>query len=476
MLPDFFDDSSLYIWEFKNKNYPHFDGEFCQKRVETLLQAIVLDKPIAHTFYPLIRFEIPKFKKDENARVYKDKDNPRYIMHTARVDANVYSFYRNVLMNNYESTLKKLELNDCVIAYRKIPIGVNSSKGKCNVHFANEVIEEIKKQTEAVGQCAAIAMDISGFFDNLDHRIIKRQWCRVMGFENGLPASHFTVFKNITKFRYIEADKLEQVLDFKFRGLKKKQICTPDIFRKQVVPHISKENKRGIPQGTTISDVIANMYMLDFDSWMKKFSDKYKGYYRRYSDDILLICPVAFQEKAIKFISWLIKRTALSISDKKTLIANFKKTGKGIECASYKNNNGRFELINKPFEYLGLSFDGVHTRIRQSTISGFHEKLSQRIKKEVNIAYRKLTLKGNPCPDKNEIYKIVSFNMIRNSYMENREESDDDDFHGNFYTYVDLVAKVTSNESVRDVFKSLGKWIKKRAWGYCEKKMKRYKQ
>ena len=359
-------------------------------------------------------------------------------MHTARIDSNIYSFYRNILMNNYEEILKENDIDKCVIAYRKIPRDTEYKKGKCNVHFANEAIEEIKAQTNNNGTCSAIALDISGFFDNLDHAIIKRQWCEVMKFTQGLPKDHFSIFKNITRYKYITAQKLESKLRLKFsklRAKKIKQICTPDIFAEKVLPHLSEQNKIGIPQGTTISDVIANMYMLDFDKIMKKFSDKYQGYYRRYSDDILIILPSKYQSKVLKIIPRLVKYIGkLSISEKKTLVSSFQKTEEGIKCTTYKNKYMKLEVIGKPFEYLGLSFDGENKLIRQSTISAFYEKLSGRIKVEVGIACSKLDKRGIKFPTEREIRKIISFDMIRNSYMENREENNDSDFLGNFYT------------------------------------------
>ena len=478
MSTEFFDEHALYTWEFKNKGYAHFDTEFCKSRVYELLASLKKTKRISHKFYPLIRFTIPKYKKDENGRIYIDKKNPRYIMHTARIDANIYSFYRNLLMNKYEDTLKKLRIADCVIAYRKIPMDCNIKKGKCNVHFANEAIEEINKKMIKFSRCSAIAMDIKGFFDNLNHDKIKSQWCRVMGFANRLPDDHYTIYKNITRFKYIDMKSLEDKLNFKFSALRKankKQICTPEIFRDKVRPYLSEKNKYGIPQGTTISDVIANIYMLDFDTLMKKFADKYDGYYRRYSDDILLICPTVYQTKAIQFIKWLVKRTGktLCINDKKTLVSNFEKTENGIECTSYKNSNGKLEIVGKPFEYLGLSFNGICKRIRQSTISAFYDKLSERIKVEVKIAREKLIARGNFFPDEEALYKMVSFERIRNCYMQNRDKKENKNFLGNFYTYVQLVANVTGNQQVRNIFDGLGQWIKERARKYCKSRLKK---
>jgi len=478
MDTEFFDEDALYRWEFKNKGYAHFDAEFCKSRVEGLLVELKKSERISHRFYPFIRFEIPKFKRDENGRVYKDKDKPRYIMHTARIDSNIYSFYRNVLMNNYDSLLKEAGIDNCVIAYRKILVDGSETKGKCNVHFANEAIEEIKDQTQNNGSCSAIALDISGFFDNLDHSLIKQQWCQVMKFNQGLPIDHFTIFKNITRFKYIAAEKLESKLRMKFSKLRKeriKQICRPDVFKSKVLPHLSEQNRLGIPQGTTISDVIANMYMLDFDKLMKKFANKYGGYYRRYSDDILVVLPCKYQSKALQFVPWLVKRICkLNISDKKTLVSQFQKKNDGIDCVTYKNKGAMLEVIGKPFEYLGLSFDGKRKRIRQSTISAFYDKLSERIKVEVGIAHSKLLQKGIKSPAEDEIYKIISFDMVRNSYMENREEDKDDDFLGNFYTYVQLVSRVTDNSQVINLYDGLGTWIKERAQKYCADTVKRH--
>ncbi len=478
----------MYRAEFKNKGYPHFDSEYSQSQVHKILEGLKESGRVSHTFYPLIRYQIPKYKRREDGRIYIDRKNPRHIMHTARVDANIYSFYRNILMNQYDDLLKELEIDDCVIAYRKIPVNSNSDKNKCNVHFANDAMDEIRRQVEQQENCVAIAMDITKFFDSLNHNIIKRQWCRVMGFPEGLSDDHFTIYKNITRFRYIDAKKLEKLLKIDIaeicrennnirkenKALKRAEqplkkinlkLCSDSDFRNLVLKETLTGDTKGIPQGTAISDVIANMYMLEFDVSMKKFSEENNGYYRRYSDDILFICPAAHQDKAIQFISDLIGSVELTISAGKTLVSRFDKTETGVNCSTFEGPD--LKPIGKPFEYLGLSFNGRNKRIRQSTISGFYDKLSARIKKEVGIAISKLEKKGNTTPTAAEIFKIISFDMIRNSYMQNRNLDPDEEFMGNFYTYSQLVSDVTKNPEAADIFKGLGSWIKQRAQKYC---------
>jgi RNA-directed DNA polymerase len=475
MHTEFLAESPIYEWEFRHKGYPHFDSPICKNRVNALLANLESTGKISHSFYPLIKVFLPKYKRDETGRIFNDTENPRPIMLTARIDSNIYSFYRNTLMNRYESLLEKLGISESIIAYRKIAVGHGFNGNKCNIHFANEAIEEIKRQAQQNG-CVAMALDISKFFDSLDHNLVKRQWCRVMGFSQGkMPDDHFSIFKNITRFKHITADKVEEILNLKLASLREKgesQICRPQIFRDQILPHLSDANIIGIPQGTTISDVIANMYMLDFDTTLKALADAHGGYYRRYSDDILLICPPEKKEVFLRYVDEKIAMTgtpALQISHKKTLISEFRLTPTGLSCTSYQNKEGVLKQVQKPFEYLGFSFDGKKKRIRQSTLSRFHQKLSARIRTEVGIAASKLERKGTPCTEES-LYKTISFDMIQNSYMCDRSEKiDEDDDWGNFYTYVRKASEITETPEMMTLFEGKTKWIRSRAWYYCKR-------
>lgn len=49
--------------------------------------------------------------------------------------------------------------------------------------------------------------DFTNFFDNLDHQYLKQQWCSLLQVSQ-LPADHYAVFKNITKYSKWELDDL----------------------------------------------------------------------------------------------------------------------------------------------------------------------------------------------------------------------------------------------------------------------------
>src|SRR5690606_34052824 len=60
----------------------------------------------------------------------------------------------------------------------------------------------------------------------------------------------------------------------------------------------------GIPQGLPISALLANIYMLNFDETViNEIVLKHDVFYRRYSDDIIMIC----NESQIKLIEDFIK-------------------------------------------------------------------------------------------------------------------------------------------------------------------------
>ena len=58
----------------------------------------------------------------------------------------------------------------------------------------------------------------------------------------------------------------------------------------------------GIPQGSPISAVLANIYMLDFDYEINKYLESIGGIYRRYSDDMVAICPLDKKDEVIKLL------------------------------------------------------------------------------------------------------------------------------------------------------------------------------
>lgn len=81
-----------------------------------------------------------------------------------------------MLMEKYEAKLAELKISDCPIAYRQVVKNPGSNTGKCNIDFAKDAFDEVK----SLGDCVAIALDIKGYFDNLDHGLIKQLWLELL--------------------------------------------------------------------------------------------------------------------------------------------------------------------------------------------------------------------------------------------------------------------------------------------------------
>ena len=72
-----------------------------------------------------------------------------------------------------------------------------------------------------------------------------------------------------------------------FRSIRKKQVTDANGV---VRPLIQKPNKfdgkrYGIPQGSPMSAILSNIYMLDFDKYCCELANNFGGIYRRYCDD-----------------------------------------------------------------------------------------------------------------------------------------------------------------------------------------------
>jgi hypothetical protein len=356
-----------------------------------------------HPFFPFLKYNEHWTLYSEKGQKGDPKDRP--IRFAARLDACIFSYYRHLLSGPYEALLEQAGLARSVLAYRRIP-KLSGRGGCCNIDFALEAVEAI----QGYDQCCTVSLDISSFFESLDHERLKAIWCGLIG-EERLPADHFAVFRAMTKYHYVE--KLEAYERLGYFGVKhtvgKKvipgylvpknkiptQLCTTAEFREKIAgkgeqPKIirANDNPHGVPQGAPLSDLLANLYLLDFDKLVSELAASVGGKYFRYSDDILLVVPVS-QERALDLeqqVRTAIGRfgKALMIKEKKSAVHEFVRQGKRHVSSVVKPAD-----TNKQFEYLGFRFDGRHMYIRDKTISGLQRKIAQACKIEASRLVRR---------------------------------------------------------------------------------------
>ncbi len=374
------------------KHYPHFDAPISIREIKRLVNDP--GRVATNAFYPFLLYH-EKWRLYRSANAVRPEEKSRPIRYGARRDASIFTHYRRKLAGYYEERLRNLGISQCPIAYRKIRKS-NGTGGKCNIDFAKDAFDQIDR----LGNCVAIALDIKSYFENLEHSLIKQIWCDLLGVDE-LPPDHYAVFKNITKYRFVDqmevfrrlnylgtierAGKTIEEFKVTYRDMPK-QLCSPEDFRAKICggnpayPSLIKKNTEpyGVPQGAPISDLIANFYLMEFDCSMHQYAMQYDGLYMRYSDDILVVLPgdEADANAAVCFSTDKIREHGdqLQINEEKTCVIKFQQRNNQLTYQHIKQRQN--EPAKNGLEYLGFRYDGRKVYIRDSTISKFYRKIS----------------------------------------------------------------------------------------------------
>ncbi|ROI00056.1 reverse transcriptase domain-containing protein [Chryseobacterium daecheongense] len=418
-----------------------------------------------YAFYPLIHTNIidRKYKKADpekhksqgrkhchiNVKTGKAEKSSklRPLHYASHMDALIYGYYKEILDELYEKKLKENpQLNSSVNAYRKIEISQEDKKGKSTIHFAKEVFEEIKKRGENEEVCV-LTFDLKSFFSSLNHQFLKQKWKWLLGV-NELPKDHYNVFKACTKFRYVLLDDLRVrnnrsgrksgFDESKLAKIRKERgykcfFQSNEEFRRTIKngklrvyknPFYSEDKINiGIPQGLPISALLANLYLYDFDlNIVTELVEGRGAYYKRYSDDIVVVCKPSQAEFIEEYIYTLVKESKVNISESKTENFIFRNV-----TYSPKHNDKRlacFKIDKKtnletetPLLYLGFEFRGYKTVIKSANLSKYYRKIISVTKRR---CYRvKKVLDKNP-----EAKEAIFMNQVKKLYNKPLKLSD----------------------------------------------------
>lgn len=426
---------------YKDKYYTHFDTKKHHKDYEKRVENIRWVEK--HGFYPFIHFcmNFSKYTNDSDGNKYI-KNKERDIYYSAHIDRYIYEYYGNRLNDRYNAYLKKRGINKVPTAYR------NCLPGKCNIDFAKEIFEFIVNCKNAY----IFVGDFSKFFDMLDHDYLKQKLKDVIGTDS-LDAADYAIYKNITKFSYIEADDIEKEKGKLRRDMREiNRYFETDEFQevKRKYLKINKKNYQ-IPQGSSISAVYANVYMVDFDKKINDYITSHHGMYRRYCDDVIMVVPMIqknIEEEENKEVDDFIyavrdETPRLSLNPEKTEHFFY---SNGI----ITNLSGGGNLIN----YLGFTFNGKVVCIRDKSLFKYYCRAYRKIKKvKENIDIKSFNA------GKKAIYQSYTHLGVGKNPKE----------HGNFLTYAYKADRIF-NESI--VLESGIRNQVKRHWRKIDDKLK----
>lgn len=380
------------------KPYAHFD-----LRVSLSMPSIrkyVMDrtKIVTHSFYPFIHFE-----KKNSRYGKKGPKKPRELYYCSHLDRCVYQRYAFLLNYQYNIWACENNIDDVAIAYR-------DSLGKNNIDFAKDAFDAIR----SFPQCFILVGDFTNFFDNLEHQYLKKMMCEVLGVER-LPQDYFSVFKNITRFSSWDWKDIVKAAgeNIAERGVRKKINSKEIVLTKEQFQKNKKDIKKnisgvGVPQGSPISAVLSNIYMIKFDKDIKRYVTSKGGIYMRYSDDFIIVLPYERDAEIADFTSYIFSY----VESMKGLIDLQKEK---TSCYTYKD-----EVIyegDQPssINYLGFLFDGKNIRIRPRAITKYY----YRMRRKANTIGRSnwTSSKGRRISAK-ELYSIYSRNDEKQTFID----------------------------------------------------------
>lgn len=380
------------------KPYAHFD-----LRVSLSMPSIrkyVMDrtKIVTHSFYPFIHFE-----KKNSRYGKKGPKKPRELYYCSHLDRCVYQRYAFLLNYQYNIWACENNIDDVAIAYR-------DSLGKNNIDFAKDAFDAIR----SFPQCFIFVGDFTNFFDNLEHQYLKKMMCEVLGVER-LPQDYFSVFKNITRFSSWDWKDIVKAAgeNIAERGVRKKINSKETVLTKEQFQKNKKDIKKnisgvGVPQGSPISAVLSNIYMIKFDKDIKRYVTSKGGIYMRYSDDFIIVLPYERDAEIADFTSYIFSY----VESMKGLIDLQKEK---TSCYTYKD-----EVIyegDQPssINYLGFLFDGKNIRIRPRAITKYY----YRMRRKANTIGRSnwTSSKGRRISAK-ELYSIYSRNDEKQTFID----------------------------------------------------------
>lgn len=237
-----------------------------------------------------------------------------------------------------------------------------NSYGYRPLKSAHQAIEKVRQN--CYRQDWVIDMDISKFFDEIDHGVMIKAVEHVM--------EEKWVKMYVERWLQMPVQKQDGTLQTKAG--------------------------KGTPQGGVISPLLANLYLhFTFDVWLSKYYPQVN--FVRYADDIVVHCTSkAEAEKVLEAIKRRLAEVKLEIKEEKTRI---------VYCRDYRRK-ARHDVVK--FEFLGFSYQ---PRARKSKrdgklFSAFAAEISQSNQKRIRAVIREQKLWRNTQVEMTEIAKQLN--------------------------------------------------------------------
>jgi RNA-directed DNA polymerase len=337
------------------KPYQIINRNFKCKNIDSIYQNFILNKPSVG----VDGINIKSFK--EKAETEISIINNKFLNQTYN-----FSFYKEKLISKGKEKFPRVISIPTIRDKITLKIIFKSLYEIFKDDLSNELIHvKISKIITAKNHFDSfIKLDIENFYPTINHDILMSK-----------------IYKKTKKNTFI--------------SLLKKAI-TQDTVSKSSSDAKKYQNKIGIPQGLSISNILASIYLSDLD---KKYSLESKFQYFRYVDDILILCKNEDIESTFESI--------------KKDMEDLKLTVHKLGISSQKTEHGKIE---DGFYFLGYFYNNKLTSVRESSINRVRNSIIDIFTqykysdiKNINLLYWKLNLKITGCKFKDKKYGWLYF-------------------------------------------------------------------
>lgn len=241
----------------------------------------------------------------------------------------------------------------------------DNSYGYRPLKSAHDAVEQVRQN--CFKQDWVIDMDISKFFDEMDHELVLKA--------------------------------TEYVMDEKWVKLYVERWLKMPIQKKDGT--LQQKEGKGTPQGGVISPLLANLYLhFSLDMWLSKHFPQVN--FVRYADDIVIHCNSKEEaEMVLEAVKQRLTEVKLQVNESKTRIAY---------CKDYKRKE-KHETVK--FEFLGFSYQ---PRARMGKFDGskytaFTAEISQSNQKRIRDTIRENKLWNNTTLEITDIAKSLNMKL-----------------------------------------------------------------
>lgn len=209
-----------------------------------------------------------------------------------------------------------------------------------------------------------IDMDISKFFDEMDHELVLKA--------------------------------VEHVLDEKWVKMYVERWLQMPVQKKDGT--LQQKEGKGTPQGGVISPLLANLYLhFSLDKWLSKHFPQVS--FVRYADDLVIHCHTKEEaEKVLEAVKQRLSEVKLQVNESKTHIAY---------CKDYKRKENHKDV---KFDFLGFSYHPKSTKSKFSdkSIMVFTAVISQSNRKRIRQEIRQNGIWRNTTIEVTDIARVLN--------------------------------------------------------------------